>query len=86
MAKYITDKFYSNCLIEAIKAKVKDPFRIKIMYVPPKGNGIIGHFMWTDGEFDYDFGADVYPRQVILFKGGIRRRKLGFIQAWRRNS
>ena len=41
---------YSNCLIEALKAKLKEPKNIRIFFVPRKVNRGEFHFMWTDGK------------------------------------
>ena len=82
----ITPPFYSNCLIECIKAKIKNP-KIKITYLPPHLNEIFcPHFMWSDGEYDYDFGENGHIPlcRVFWFKGCIRRRKLGFNRKWKR--
>lgn len=72
----ITEPFYSNCFIEAIKAKIKNPHKVRIMYVPAHLNDIFcPHFMWTDGEHMYDFGAlrRIKRREVFWFEGTIRR-------------
>ena len=37
---------YSNCLIEALKAKLKDPKNVHIFFVPKKFGGGATHFMW----------------------------------------
>lgn len=70
---------YSNCLFEAVKAKVRDPKSIRIHYIPAKFN--IGyffpHFWWEDGENAYDFKATGKTKfQVILFKGKPRKVRL----------
>lgn len=79
----ITKPFYSNCLIECIKAKVKNP-KIKIMVLSPFINEIFcPHFMWSDGKYDYDFGVDGHVPCVLWFKGCIRRRTLGFNKKWK---
>lgn len=43
---------YSNCLIEAIKAKIKDPENVQIIKLP-KVATTRGHYGWTDGEYFY---------------------------------
>ena len=88
MAKHedITPLYYSNCLFECIKAKIKNP-KIKITYLSPFINKeFCPHFMWSDGEYDYDFGINGYIPfcRVFWFKGCIRRRKLGFNRKWKR--
>lgn len=64
----------SNCLIEAIKAKIKDPKHVTIHTFPAKvnGYGIFPHFWWSVGELGYDFKKTSKSKQVILFKGEVR--------------
>ena len=47
---------YSNCLLEAIKAKLKNPKNVKILYIPRGFNvgDTWGHFIWTDATIDTD--------------------------------
>lgn len=75
----ITEPFYSNCFIESIKAKIKNPFKVKITFVP-LSEARCPHFLWSDGIYDYDFGVERHLKglQILWFKGCIRRRKLGF--------
>ena len=44
---------YSNCLFEAIKAKIKDPKNVYIFRVPKRFSGGAIHFMWYDGKKYY---------------------------------
>ena len=44
---------YSNCLIEAIKAKVRDPKAVRIIYLPKKWNNGVRHFMWVKNDKVY---------------------------------
>lgn len=86
MTKIITKDFYSNCLIEALKHKLKDWENIKITYIPPQYNEVFcPHFLWYDGEFDYDFGVEKHLKwyQIFWFKGYIRQRKLGWNKRWK---
>lgn len=96
MSKYeiISREYYSNCLIEVIKAKIKNP-SIKIYFCKPKfehGKFQMFHFMWSDGKADYDFsdiGIDPLPlHRMLLFKGAIRKFKRGFAKRYsvRQNS
>ena len=64
----------SNCLIEALKAKIKDPKNVTIHIFPAKvnGHGIFPHFWWSVGDTGYDFKREGNSKQVILFKGAIR--------------
>lgn len=41
---------YSNCLIEALKAKIKDPKNVKILILPGKIFGEHLHVMWREGD------------------------------------
>lgn len=78
--------FYSNCLLEALKAKIKDPKRVKLTYLPPTVNECFcPHWLWSDGEHDYDFGVERYLKwyERIWFKGHIRQRSLGFNEKWK---
>ena len=40
---------YSNCLFEAIKAKIKDPKTVQIIYLKGGLFGKKAHFMWRNG-------------------------------------
>lgn len=78
--------FYSNCLFETIKHKIKDWKNVKITYIPARYNTCFcPHFLWSDGKHDYDFGVERYLRwyERFWFKGEIRTRKLGFNQKWK---
>ena len=76
--------FYSNCLIEAINAKLENP-DVKITVIPRGGRGY-PHFLWSDGEYDYGFGTDkkLSMLQALWFKGRIFRRGLGFNEEYKR--
>ena len=84
-AKYITAPFYSNCLIEAVKAKFKHPLRAKITVVGRSEAGC-PHFLWSDGKYDYDFGIEKYLSglEILWFKGYIRQRNLGFNERYKK--
>lgn len=78
--------YMSNCLVEAIKAKIRSPKAVKLYFLKPfrdcNDKWQMFHFMWTDGEFDYDFsdlGDGELPfYKCLLFKGVIRKFPLGF--------
>lgn len=79
--------YYSNCFIEALKAKIKCPSKIKITVISPFINEVFcPHFLWSDGNYDYDFG---FEGKISLFKawtlhkGHIRKRKLGLNQKYK---
>ena len=77
----ISHDYYSNCMIEAIKFKLRNFKNVKITVVAPWYNEVFcPHFLWSDGEYDYDFGVErrLTGVQILLFRGYIRLRKLGF--------
>ena len=87
--KIISKDFYSNCLIEALKAKLKHWNKIKITNVSPFDNEVFcPHILWSDGKYDYDFGNEGQGDQGILnwtlHKGHIRQRCLGYNQKYKR--
>lgn len=71
-------EFYSNCLIEAVKAKLRNP-KIKMMYCPAYFNEVpCPHWMWTDGSKEYDFSTGLlHWWQWIWHKGRIREYHSG---------
>lgn len=87
--KIISDGYYSNCMIEAIRAKIHNP-RIKLYFCKPRmaGNGRFQmfHFMWSDGIADYDF-SDLNDEEIpwyksFIFKGHLRRFEKGFAKRY----
>lgn len=76
--------FLSNCFLEAVKAKVRHPFKVKVTVVP-RSEARCPHFLWSDGKYDYDFGVErrLVGSQILLFQGYIRRRGLGFNQKYK---
>lgn len=87
--KIISKDYYSNCLIEAIRAKLKNWRGIKITYVSPFHNEVFcPHILWSDGEYDYDFGNEGKGDQGILnwtlHEGHIRQRKLGYNERYKK--
>ena len=76
--------FWSNCLLEAVKAKIRHPSRVKVTVVP-RSEAHCPHFLWSDGEYDYDFGVErrLVGAQILLFQGYIRRRGLRFNQKYK---
>lgn len=76
--------FWSNCFIEAMKAKIRHPFRVRVTAVIKSEAGC-PHFLWSDGLYDYDFS--VYRRlsnlQILWFRGYIRRHELGFSERYK---
>lgn len=81
-------EYYSNCFIEAVKAKLKAWKKITItpLYHLLIMKCSVPHFLWSDGEYDYDFGYEHKLPLIFawtLHKGHIRRRALGFNQRYK---
>ena len=93
MQKYeiITKEYISNCMIEAIKAKLRNR-NVTIYFCKPRftenGNFQFMHFMWSDGIYDYDFSDLEYeerkPIQDLMFRGVIMRFEHGFAERYSR--
>ena len=62
---------YSNCLLEAIKAKFRNK-NIKILYIPSKINNNHIHFFWFDGVNYFHFTNTNIRRTNLWFNGEIR--------------
>lgn len=74
-------EYYSNCLIEALRAKIKDPYGVKLRCLPAKQNEVfIPHIMWEDSKHTYDFytGEKLNPVQILWHRGSIRVSELGY--------
>ena len=75
----------SNCLFEAIKAKLKSPKTVKIHCV----HGITTqkkkrlHFMWTDGKFDFEFVPMHRWYFPLLFLGKVKIHAVGTIEKFK---
>lgn len=88
--QYITFEFKSNCMIEALKAKIRNPKGTKVYFCKPRitenGNFQWCHFMWSDGKFDYDFSDDENTPLpwygCFWFVGRIRRFRCGFAKRY----
>lgn len=79
MAKKVTSNFYSNCFIEAVKAKMTDWRNVRIIVFLPSYAGSL-HFAWTDGKNDYWFypeKATVGIFETLWHEGTIEKRKAG---------
>lgn len=85
--KVISPDFYSNCLIEALKAKFNDPNVEITVCMPWENECFCPHFLWSDGYHDYDFGFEDYIPLVAawtIHRGHIRSRKLGFNKRYKK--
>lgn len=83
----VSKMFYSNCLIEAVKAKIRNPCRVKIYFCKPKLKSQMPHFMWDDGKASYDFSVlgDNHNECIFdyfIFKGCIRKFDLNFAKKY----
>lgn len=87
--KIVSEEFLSNCMIEALKAKIRNP-NVKIYFCKPRitenGHFQMFHFMWTNGNADYDFSDleenGLPPYRNLFFKGAIRKFDLGFAERY----
>jgi hypothetical protein len=83
-------EYYSNCLIETLKAKIKWGRQVKIIYIPSWKNEVFcPHFMWHDLKDDniYDFSCDGYLEKwwnLFWFKGYVRCRPYKVYEKWLR--
>ena len=67
-----TGTFRSNCLLEAVKAKARDP-TVSIRF---KKSFPVPHWYWKRGDRCYHFSAidkDLSNREMIWFEGKIVR-------------
>lgn len=81
----MSETYYSNCLLEAIKAKLKYRKEIRILRV--KSNGGLHHFLWHDlrdnNIYDFEQLETVrYWRGLLWFKGRIRIRPYVVYERW----
>ena len=80
LERLVTKK--SNCLIEAIKAKLEDPQNVRIGYISPFINHGAFHFWWikeSEGK-GYHFRSDKDEKNFIFFLGTTCRNDLVFFQ------
>lgn len=84
--KQLTKNFFSNCLFEALKAKIKDFKNVKIIFIPKKYNewhSLAFHCFWLKDNVIYDFKSEKHLNhiwQVFLFKGHIRANDKSFYE------
>ena len=76
--------YWSNCIIEAVRAKLHDPKNVHLLMIWPWQNEVwCPHLMWTDGIREYDFHAtDVSMMGWLWHKGYIRVKPLGWCQSY----
>lgn len=73
---------YSNCLVEAIKAKIKDPKAVRIIYLPKKWNNGVRHFMWVKGDKVYHYTHEESEKGGLLFKGIVKEQDFETFEAF----
>ena len=77
------EPYWSNCIIEAIRAKRRDPSVRFIMIWPWQNEVWCPHLMWTNGVFEYDFHATNVPMLGwIWYKGHIRVKPVGWASSY----
>ena len=64
---------YSNCLIEAIKAKIKDPKNVQIIKLPKEVNGRKSHFMWVKENFVYHAFNNQFDNRKFWFPYSVKK-------------
>lgn len=86
----ISNDYYSNCLIEALRAKIRG-CGVKLYFCKPQMSNNhfqMFHIMWSDGTADYDFSdseeSDLPFWKTLLYKGHIRQFDLGFAERYSR--
>ena len=62
---------FSNCLIESIKAKIKNK-DVKIFLLPSDINNGFHHFFWSDNENIYHFTSKNIHKCQLFFNGEIK--------------
>lgn len=73
---------YSNCLIEALKAWIKDPKNVKIIYLPKKWNNGSRHFLWIKNDKVYHYEARNEKHNKYFFKGDFKEVSLDDFEAF----
>lgn len=73
---------YSNCLVEALKAWIKDPKNVKIIYLPKKWNHGAKHFLWVKGGKVYHYEARNQNNRKLFFKGIYKEQNLDTFEAF----
>lgn len=76
---------YSNCLFEAIKAKIKDPKNVKIHLIPPALNKYRFHIYWVNIKENrvYHYSAkndNFLSRFKLLFNGTLKETPIIFFE------
>ncbi len=75
----VSNEYFSNCLLEALKAKLSDWRNVRIIVFLPSYAGSL-HFAWTDGKNDYWFMNNTPTDgfvNTLWHKGFIEKRHAG---------
>ena len=74
---------YSNCFIEAVKAKLRDPKNTHIIYVTPEINRGLWHFFWVKNDKVYQF-EDLKGEEgrAFIFKGRYKEDDMDTFEAF----
>ncbi len=87
MRRQSGDVYYSNCLLEAVKRKIRDWKHIRLMHVR-MDNGL-HHWLWhnllDDNVYDFQQLETVrHWHNLLWFKGKIRIRSYKVYRRWLR--
>lgn len=81
--KATNNSFISNCLFEALKAKLNDWNNVKIHFIPAKLNNGNLHFYWYDikdqSVNQFTHRADI--KNNILFKGELSSHNISLFES-----
>ncbi|MGN0728067.1 hypothetical protein [Treponema sp.] len=73
---------YSNCLIEAVKAKIKDPKNVQIIRLPKELNSGKTHFMWIKNDYVYHAFKKNTKESDFWFEYKIKKVPITIFQRW----
>lgn len=73
---------YSNCLIEAIKAKIKDPKNVQIIRLPKEVNDKKSHYMWIKDDYVFHAYNKDSDKNRLFFDYSIKKVSLDTFQRW----
>lgn len=83
------NEFYSNCLLEAIKAKIKYKNEIKLIFIPPQHSekaDIFPHWLWLDTKdgniYDFHRSEKIKWYQMLWWRGYIRIQPKQVFDRW----
>ena len=78
---------YSNCVFEAVIAKLKDPEHIRIILFKPHTISEVFHVGWTDGEYFYHaYDHNFKSRNHFLYKPTVKKVPFIVFESWIRDN